>query len=123
MQKYSYCQLEMFIAVLHIFVIFFNVLDCRRANLINLSLTKKEADFILTALNKTIKNVPHGEDYQVTETSTVTDCHDDPAFITHCPQWKEEHGCSHERIPGWLGSDSISSLCPKTCDLCTGALY
>ena len=115
----------MFIAVLHIFVIFFNVLDCRRVNLINLSLTNKEADFILKALNKTIQNVPreHGEDYQVTETSTVTDCHDDSAFITYCPQWKEEHGCSHERIPGWLGSDSISSLCPKTCDLCTGALY
>ena len=114
----------MFIAVLHIFVMFFNVLDCRRANLINLSLTKKEADFILTALNKTIKNVPHGEDYQVTETSTVTDCHDDPAFITYCSHWKEEHGCSHERILGWLGSDSISSLCPKTCGLCNGgALY
>ena len=110
----------MFIAVLHIFVIFFNVLDCRRANLINLSVTRKEADFIVKALNKSIQNVPreHGEDYQLTKTSTMTDCRDDSAFKTYCPQWKEEHGCSLERIPGWLGNDSISSLCPKTCDLC-----
>ena len=110
----------MFIAVLHIFVICFNVLDCKRADLINLSLTKKEADFIFKNLNKSIQNVPwkHGEDYH--ETSTVTYCRDNSA---QCPQWKEEHGCSIERIPGWLGSDSISSLCPKTCDLCTGALY
>ena len=108
----------MFTAVLHILVICFNVLDCRRANLINLSLTKKEADFILKDLNKSIQNVPrkHGEDYQ--ETSTVTYCRDNSAYMTNCSQWKEEHGCSLERIPGWLGSDSISSLCPKTCDLC-----
>ena len=113
----------MFIAVLHIFVIFFNVLDCRRANLINLSLTKKEADFILKALNKSIQNVPreHGDDYQVTETSTVTACRDVPDYKNKCPKWKAKHTCSAVRIPGW--SDSIASLCPKTCDLCPGTVY
>ena len=33
-----------------------------------------------------------------------------------CPDWKREHGCSDERRDGW--SDTINSLCPRTCGLC-----
>ena len=114
----------MFFAVLYIFVICFNVLDCR--NLINLNLTKKEAHFILKALNKSIQTVPreqHGEDYQSgnTEATVATVCRDVPDYKTKCPQWKQKHTCSLVRIPGW--SDSIASLCKKTCGLCPGTVY
>ena len=33
-----------------------------------------------------------------------------------CPGWKREHGCSDEYREGW--SDTINSLCPRTCGLC-----
>ena len=33
-----------------------------------------------------------------------------------CPNWKREHGCSDEYREGW--SDTINSLCPRTCGLC-----
>ena len=45
-----------------------------------------------------------------------SDCHDVPAYQLKCPDWKVKHDCSDKRIPGW--SDSINSLCPKTCGLC-----
>ena len=45
-----------------------------------------------------------------------SDCHDVPAYQLKCPGWKVKHGCSDVRIPGW--SDSINSLCPKTCGIC-----
>ena len=67
------------------------------------------------------QNVPEeqGEDYQ-SETYEETGCRDVPDYKANCPQWKVKHGCSNVRKPGW--SDSISSLCPKTCGLCPGTL-
>lgn len=68
-----------------------------------------------------IQTVPeeHGKDYQ-SETYEEAGCRDVPDYKTDCPQWKVKHGCSDVRKPGW--SDSISSLCPKTCGLCPGKL-
>ena len=61
----------------------------------------------------------HGKDYQ-SETYEEAGCRDVPDYKTDCPQWKVKHGCSDVRKPGW--SDSISSLCQKTCGLCPGKL-
>ena len=52
--------------VLFLSVLCFNMLDCKKSNLINVSLTKKEADFIVKAANASIQteNKEHGVDYE-----------------------------------------------------------
>ena len=52
--------------VLFLSVLCFNMLDCKKSNLINVSLTKKEANFILKAAKSSIRTVnkEHGVDYE-----------------------------------------------------------
>ena len=52
--------------VLFLSVLCFNMLDCKKSNLINMSLTKKEANFILKAAKSSIRTVnkEHGVDYE-----------------------------------------------------------
>ena len=52
--------------VLFLSVLCFNMLDCKKSNLINVSLTKKEANFILRAAKSSIRTVnkEHGVDYE-----------------------------------------------------------
>ena len=52
--------------VLFLSVLCFDMLDCKKSNLINVSLTKKEANFILKAAKSSIRTVnkEHGVDYE-----------------------------------------------------------
>ena len=52
--------------VLFLSVLCSNMLDCKKSNLINVSLTKKEANFILKAAKSSIRTVnkEHGVDYE-----------------------------------------------------------